>query len=478
MLNDTRVFPAVPAAPTGQSLISHAGLGTVTSFLDATGFGALAEEHFSQFVPEQAAHRPGRILGCLATMLAGGGEHVSDLDVLRDSPELFGPAPSNATVSRFVERAAEQSEAFEDGFTALMRSLRSRVWAAAGPRNPAALATAADPLIIDIDATLVTTHSEKELSAGTYKGGYGLAPMVVSIDYGLGYGTGEILAALLRGGNKTANSAADHIRALDLALAQLPEDFLDEDGNLVGEKILIRTDSAGASREFLNHLHAKGIQFSTSYALPVLNERFIHWINDKTLWERVIEQDGYERRNAWVIDATKVIQLHGYPSGTRLYLRAEPLHPGASASLFDVDGHRVTAFLTNAPRYNVAFLDARHRARGRCENRIKTLKAAGLGKFPFTAAVSNQLWSDLAVLAMNLVCWMQLSILPVGHEAGVWDLKRWRYRLFSIAGKIVSTARRKRLLIPTAAPESELLFTLHEGFTQLRQHWRHGHLAA
>ncbi|MGB9036050.1 MAG: IS1380 family transposase, partial [Paeniglutamicibacter sp.] len=102
MLNDTRVFPAIPTAPTGQSLISHAGLGTVASFLDATGFGALAEEHFARFVPEQATHRPGRILGCLSTMLAGGGEHVSDLDVLRDSPELFGPAPSNATVSRFV----------------------------------------------------------------------------------------------------------------------------------------------------------------------------------------------------------------------------------------------------------------------------------------------------------------------------------------------------------------------------------------
>lgn len=114
-------------------------------------------------------------------------------------------------------------------------------------------------------------------------------------------------------------------------MAQLPDDFRDEDGNRVAEKILIRTDSAGASREFLNHLHAKGMQFSTSYALPVLNERFIHWVNDKTLWERVVEQDGYERRNAWVIDATKVIPLVGYPAGTRLYLRAEPLRPGPAA---------------------------------------------------------------------------------------------------------------------------------------------------
>ena len=73
------------------------------------------------------------------------------------------------------------------------------------------LATRLDPLTLDIDATLVTAHSEKESSAGTYKGGYGFAPMVASIDYGKdngnGTGTGEILAGILRPGNKGANSA-------------------------------------------------------------------------------------------------------------------------------------------------------------------------------------------------------------------------------------------------------------------------------
>ncbi|MGB9034948.1 MAG: IS1380 family transposase [Paeniglutamicibacter sp.] len=478
MLNDTQVFPSLPAALTNQSLISHAGLNVLTAFLDATGFAALCEDRFSQFVPEQAIHRPGRIIGSLALMLAGGGEHVSDLDVLRNSPGLFGAVPSNATVSRFVARAADQPEAFSHGFTTLSRRLRSRIWEAAGKRNPSVLATLLDPLTIDLDATLVTTHSDKEGSAGTYKGGYGFSPMIASIDYGKDNGTGEILAAMLRPGNKGANSAADHIRVLDDALSQLPDSMHDEHGNLDTKRILIRTDSAGASREFLRHLHSLGLQFSTSFALPVPNERFIHWINNKDHWELALDQHGNERHDAWVIDATKVIELKDYPQNTRLYLRAEPLHPGAKASLFDVDGHRVTAFLTNAPRYNVAFLDARHRARARCENRIKTLKNAGLGKLPFTAFEANQLWCDLAVLAVNLVSWMQLTILPAGHPAGVWDMKRWRYRLFSIAGKLISSARQKRLLIPKAAPESQLFASLIEGTKHLRHRWRNGHLAA
>ena len=373
---------------------------------------------------------------------------------------------------------AEQPEAFAHGFSTLSRRLRSRIWEASGKRNPAALATRQDPLILDIDATLVTAHSEKENSAGTYKGGYGFAPMIASIDYGRENGTGEILAAMLRPGNKGANSAKDHITILAEALAQLPDSMHDEQGNPDTERILVRTDSAGASREFLHHLHSLGLQFSTSFALPVPNERFIHWINNKDHWEPALDQHGNQRRDAWVIDATKVIELKDYPEGTRLYLRAEPLHPGAKASLFDVDGHRVTAFLTNAPRYNVAFLDARHRARARCENRIKTLKNAGLGKLPFNAFAANQLWADLAVLAVNLVSWIQLAVLPSGHAAGVWDLKRWRYRLFSMAGKLTSSARQQRLLVPETAPESQLFASLIEGTTRLWHRWRNGHLAA
>lgn len=478
MLNHTQVFPSIAASLTGQSLISHAGLNALTSFIDATGFARLSEDRLSQFVPEQAIHRPGRIIGSLAVMLAGGGEHVSDLDVLRNSPALFGTVPSNATVSRFVARAAEQPEAFEHGIGTLMRRMRSRIWEAAGKRNPATLATELDPLILDIDATLTTSHSDKELAAGNYKGGFGHAPMVVSVDYGKENGTGEVLVAQLRAGSKTANNAKDHIQVLAKALDQLPDTMRNEHGDLATQKILVRTDSAGATREFLHHLHAQGLQFSTSFALPVANERFIGWINDKKHWERALDQHGNERHNAWVIDATKVIAIKDYPPGTRLYLRAEPLHPGAKASLFDLEGHRVTAFLTNAPRYNVAFLDARHRARARCENRIKTLKASGMEKLPFQAIASNQLWTDLAILAMNLVTWMQLLILPAGHAAGVWDMKRWRYRLFSIAGKIISRGRQKQLLIPESAPESQLFSTLLEGTARLRQRWRHGHLAA
>ena len=173
----SRMFPSVPVSFTGQSLISHSGVSVLTGFMNALGFGRLCEERLGQFVPSGARHRPGRLVGSLAAMLAAGGEHASDLDMLRSSPGVFGQLPSNATVSRFFERTVTNPELFSYGFETLTQELRTRAWDAAGNRNPAASATAADPLIIDLDATLVTSHSDKENVAGTYKGGYGFAPV-------------------------------------------------------------------------------------------------------------------------------------------------------------------------------------------------------------------------------------------------------------------------------------------------------------
>lgn len=463
----SRMFPSLPVSFTGQSLISHAGVSVLTGFMEALGFGRLCEDRLGQFVPTGAKHRPSRLVGSLTAMLAAGGEHASDLDILRSAPGVFGQLPSNATVSRFFERTVVNPELFSYGFETLTRELRSRAWDAAGNRNPALSATAANPLIIDIDATLVTSHSDKENVAGTYKGGYGFAPFIATADYGTGHGSGEILACLLRPGNAGANSADDHIRVFQTATAQLPESFFAETGALAGEKVLVRTDSAGASRKFLWHLHSLGVQYTTSYTLPFGKAHMIDWISDKAYWQPALDQDGNDRADAWVINATDVIPLTDYPPGTKLFLRAEPLHPGAQPTLVDVEGHRVTAFLTNSPRSHGPFLDARHRARGRCENRIKTLKNTGLGKLPFFDFAANQAWANIAALAFNLVSWIQLAALPDGHHAKGWDIKRWRYRLFATAGKIITRARRNQLLLPETAPEKELLKMLLENTARL-----------
>jgi hypothetical protein len=76
---------------------------------------------------------------------------------------------------------------------------------------------APERVTIDVDATLICAHSEKERAAGNYKGGYGFFPLQAYVDE-----THEALAGLLRAGNAGANTASGHEAVIDLALAQIP----------------------------------------------------------------------------------------------------------------------------------------------------------------------------------------------------------------------------------------------------------------
>ena len=110
----------------------------------------------------------------------------------------------------------------------MTRRRRSRRSAGRVPRRgPRSGATArrsrrTGPVVVDLDATLVGAHSEKEGATPNFKRGFGFHPMLAFVDHGAG-GTGEPLAGMLRPGRANANTAADQIAVLDAALAQLPE---------------------------------------------------------------------------------------------------------------------------------------------------------------------------------------------------------------------------------------------------------------
>ena len=73
--------------------------------------------------------------------------------------------------------------------------------------------------MIDIDATLVNAHSDKEQAAPTWKRGFGFHPLLAYLD-----ATGEALAGVLRPGNAGSGTAADHVSVLTDAIGQLPID--------------------------------------------------------------------------------------------------------------------------------------------------------------------------------------------------------------------------------------------------------------
>ena len=140
----------------------------------------------------------------------------------------------------------------------------------------------------------------------------------------------------------------------------------------------------------------------------------------------------------------------------RLIVRKERPHPGAQLRITDVDGMRITAFVTNTTRGQlIADLELRHRRRARAEDRIRAAKDTGLTNLPLHDFTSNQIWCALVALAADLLAWMQTLAL-IEHPARRWEPKRLRLRLLSIAGRLAVTGRRRLLHLAATAPFIDL----------------------
>jgi len=291
-------------------------------------------------------------------------------------------------------------------------------------------------IVLDIDATLLSAHSDKEGAAPTYKRGFGFHPM-------LGYLAGEPLAGLLRPGNAGANTAADHIEVLVDALDQLP-DTIRED---TGIPILVRTDSAGCTHEFLDAVVEMECAFSASMRIDKHARQVILALPEGA-WTPAIRQDASEREGAWVTELT-TLDLSGWPEGARAICRRERPHPGAQLSFSDADGHRFQVMLTNQEGGAVA-LEARHRARARVEDAIRAAKDTGMANLPFRDFAANAVWLELVLIAQDLMSWAQTLLLE-GDLARA-EPKRLRYRLLHVAGRITRSGRRTRLHLPEGWP--------------------------
>ena len=316
---------------------------------------------------------------------------------------------------------------------------RERAWSLAGDAAPGG---DGGVIVVDLDATLVTAHSEKEQAAPTWKKTFGFHPLAAFADHGAGAG-GEALAIKLRPGNAGSNTAAEHIEVTKLALAQLPA--------RARRRVLIRTDSGGGTHEFLAWLARPGRRLHYSIGMTITEEmrQAILALPDR-IWEPAYDAGGQVRPGAWVAELTGLADLSGWPEGMRVIVRKERPHPGAQLRFTDIDGHRFTAFATGAQRGQLADLELRHRRRARCEDRIRNAKDTGLRNLPLHSFTQNQIWCELVAMACELTAWMQM--LALDGPARAWEPKRLRLRLFSAAGRIARGGRRLRLRIAATWP--------------------------
>jgi hypothetical protein len=412
----------------GAGVVSHVGAALLGQVADRVGLTRALSHRLAAVKQRRRGHDPGRVVRDLAVMLADGGECVCDLGVVREQQALFGSVASDATAFRMIEKIAT-TPGLLDAVRSAHAIARERFWEVHGaPRR----------LTIDVDATLITSHSEKEGAAGTYKHGYGFHPLAAYADE-----TREALAILLRAGNAGSNTAADHVTVIDRSLAQIPEQQLED------LEILIRADRAGATHGTADHCRRAGLRFSFGYELTdVVRAAILTTAQDA--WVAALDQDDSERPNGQVVEITDRIDLSSWPEGSRVIVRRERPHPGAQFSFTDHDGYRFQAILTDQAAPDIAVLERRHRQRARVEDRIRDDKDTGLAKLPFKQFAMNEVWIEIVMLAHDLLVWTQALLLD-GALAKA-EPKRLRYQLMHTAGRLAFSGRRAKLHLPTTWP--------------------------
>ncbi|MGH2887138.1 MAG: IS1380 family transposase, partial [Solirubrobacteraceae bacterium] len=341
----------------GAGLVSHAGTVLLAEVADRTGLTGGLSTALAATRERRSAHAPGRVLRDVAVMLADGGDCVTDLEGLRGQQRLFGAIASETTTHRTLKAINE---------TVLAQVRRARAAARARAWDAGARP---DSLTLDIDATLLTAHSEKDRAAGNYKHGYGFHPIGCWLAE-----TGEALAAVLRPGNAGSNTAEDHFKVLTLALAQLPAGDLDRG-------MLVRTDVGGCTHAFAGDCRDAGIRFSIGHPVDEpIRDRILEV--PEAQWIRAVDSDGQVRDGAWVTELTSRLDLSAWPEGTRLIVRRERPHPGAQFTIFDEHGYRHTCFITDQTDADIAALEMRHRQRARVEDCIRNAKDTGMRNLP------------------------------------------------------------------------------------------------
>jgi Transposase DDE domain group 1 len=376
-------------------LVSHAGSALLAGIADRTGLARALSREFGVVRQRRGRHDPGRVIADLAVML--------------------------------VDQVASDPGGLERLRAAHARA-RSRAWKLGG---------APSELTIDLDATLITSHSDKEGAAGNFKGGFGFHPMLAYADQ-----TGEALAGELRPGNAGSNTAADQIAVAEQAIGQIPAEHIE------AIELLLRVDSAGATHELLDWCREGRIRYSVGYDLTDQVRAAIVKIGDGA-WVAAVDQDGTERPNGQVAEITEHLDLTAWPTGSRVIVRRERPHPGAQLSFTDVDGYRFQAILTDQPG-EIAAIERRHRDRARVEDHIRNDKDTGLRNLPFRDFEHNRVWLELVLIAHDLIAWTQQLLLT--GELARCEPKRLRYRLLHVAARLAFHARTATLRLQATWP--------------------------
>jgi DDE family transposase len=439
-------------------LAGHAGAVLLRKLADQAGLTAALGSALARTGKFPLVDR-GVVLVSMAVTIVLGATSMNDIALLAHQEPVFGATPSDTTVRRTLELA---DPATLDKIARVRAKVRAHVWSliAARPAGFPWLAIAgkllAGWLVIDMDATLVTAHSDKEGAAPTFKKGYGFHPLGAWLA-----NTAESLAMLLRPGNAGSNDAADHIAVLAAAIRQIP--------SRMRSRLLVRVDGAGASHELIAHLlsltsRRRTVLFTCGWAITEADEQAIRLL-PADAWQAAVDQDGTVQKGTAVAEITHLMsRAAGWPQGLRwIVRRTKPSRRQAkNLTAFEkASGWRYSVIVTNIPdagipgvpgSHHPQFIDVLHREHAIVEDRVRTAKAMGLRNLPSKTWQVNCGWVVAANIAADLSAWCRLLGLYDCDDLKDAEPDTLRYRLWALPARLVRHARARVLKISRTWP--------------------------
>ena len=482
MHDSTRWADHLTVTGNGKGIIAHAGAAAALRLVaDRVGLTQAMSHtlHRDDFTPD---HDRGRVLTDAAVMMAGGGNTIRGIDVLRHQHDLLGAVASPPTLSRAL---TEIDQACLEHLDATRAQVRARVWnlilARHGRIPPALVPTGdlGDQIVLRIDAHFIDTVSRKE-HAGRLRGRYGHHPMAVICD-----NTGECLADQLRAGTAGANDTQDHIALLKRAIAQIPPHWR--------RNLLITADGAGATHDLLDWITALNrpadgddpgmlVEYSVGWPVDKHTGKAIALLPAEA-WTPMLAADGLPGTPATldhesgpdtvgqVAEITHLLpHLHTWPQGLRVFVRrVKPLRDTTPKPLTGVEqleldlqlraaGWRYEAFATNSPPPQpgedphevTAWLDGRHRVHARVEDHFKDGNTTGAKRLPSKKFAVNAAWYRTQAIACDLIAWFQLLGCH-GHLARA-EPRTLQYQIFHTPATLTRGGRQRWLNFPPDWP--------------------------
>ncbi|MGH3233774.1 MAG: IS1380 family transposase, partial [Streptosporangiaceae bacterium] len=414
MPKNTRWDQNLTVTSDGEGLIGHAGAVLLRKLADQSGLTAALGKALARAGKFPLIDR-GVALVSIAVAIVLGATSMNDIALLAHQEPVFGPPPSDTTIRRALELADDKTLRKIAKARAV---IRKHVWEliAATPAGFPWLTIAgkvlAGWLVIDMDATLITAHSDKEGAAPTFKKGFGFHPLGAWLA-----NTAESLAMLLRPGNAGSNTVADHLAVLAAALAQIPAGWR--------SRLLVRVDGAGATHDLVQHLLSLGtkrrtVLFSCGWMITEADEQAIAKL-PVSAWQAAVDQDGKVQKGTAVAEITRLTsRATGWPAGLRWIVRRTKPSRRQMRNLTAFEkatGWRYSVIVTNIPDAGLPgvpgtghpqFIDVLHREHAVVEDRVRNARSMGLRNLPSKTWAVNRGWVLAANIAADLSAWCQL----------------------------------------------------------------------